>query len=98
MASTLGVVLIGHGSPALDCPPQWIGELMGIQHGGHGGHDHGGHGAHAPGGRAAARPGEEDLRRRAGELDAKIRDWPRTGSNDPYRRGLEQLAAALRPL
>ncbi len=85
MASKLGVVLIGHGSPALDCPPQWIGELMGIQHGGQGGHGQGGHGAHAHGGRAA-------------ELDAKIRDWPRTGDNDPYRRGLEQLAAALRPL
>jgi sirohydrochlorin cobaltochelatase len=85
MASTLGVVLIGHGSPALDCPPQWIGELMGIQHGGGGhGHSHGGHG-HAQDGRAA-------------ELDAKIRDWPRTGENDPYQRGLEQLAAALRPL
>ena len=81
-AERLGVVLIGHGSPALDCPPQWIGELMGIQHGGHAGHAHG---AHPHEGRAA-------------ELDAKIRDWPRTGSNDPYQRGLEQLAAALRPL
>jgi sirohydrochlorin cobaltochelatase len=88
MSERLGVVLIGHGSPALDCPPQWIGELMAIQHGGahggHGGHGHGGHGDAAAG--------------RAAELDAKIRDWPRTGDNDPYQRGLEQLAAALRPL
>lgn len=79
MPARLGVVLIGHGSPALDCPPQWIGELLGLQHGG--GHGHG----HAHDGRAA-------------ELDVKIRNWPRTGDNDPYQRGLEQLAAALRPL
>ena len=25
------VVLIGHGAPATDCPPQWIGELMALQ-------------------------------------------------------------------
>ena len=30
-ASDLGVVLIGHGAPALDCPPQFIGELMGLE-------------------------------------------------------------------
>lgn len=30
------------------------------------------------------------------ELDAKIRDWPRTAENDPYREGLLALAEALR--
>jgi sirohydrochlorin cobaltochelatase len=38
------------------------------------------------------------MERRAAELDAQIRDWPRRADNDPYKRGLEQLAAALRPL
>jgi sirohydrochlorin cobaltochelatase len=31
------------------------------------------------------------------ELDRKIRSFPRTPENDPYREGLEALAAALRP-
>ena len=30
------------------------------------------------------------------DLDAKIRDWPRTADNDPYREGLLALADALR--
>lgn len=76
-----GVVLIGHGSPALDCPPQLIGELMSLEWRA----DHGSHGHHGLEGRAA-------------ELDAAIRNWPRRADNDPYKRGLEQLADALRPL
>jgi len=32
------------------------------------------------------------------ELDHRIRSWPRTDTNDPYRRGLLALAEALRPL
>lgn len=31
------------------------------------------------------------------ELDARIRRWPRTAETDPYRSGLEAVAAALRP-
>ncbi len=31
------------------------------------------------------------------ELDAKIRQWPRTAVTDPYRSGLEAVAGALRP-
>jgi sirohydrochlorin ferrochelatase len=31
------------------------------------------------------------------ELDSKIRRWPRTAATDPYRFGLETVAAALRP-
>jgi sirohydrochlorin cobaltochelatase len=31
-------------------------------------------------------------------LDHRIRTFPRTAENDPYRAGLEALAAALRPL
>lgn len=32
------------------------------------------------------------------ELDDKVRGWPRTPENDPYRAGLEAMASALRPL
>ena len=35
---------------------------------------------------------------RVKELDAKIRDWPRHSGNDPYKVGLERLAAELRNL
>ena len=44
---------------------------------------------HATGGE----PSAEEI-----ELDRRIRTWPRTDTNDPYRKGLESLAAALRPL
>ena len=29
--SSLGVVLIGHGAPATDCPPELVGELMSLE-------------------------------------------------------------------
>ncbi|HEY5649708.1 MAG TPA: CbiX/SirB N-terminal domain-containing protein [Nitrospiria bacterium] len=32
------------------------------------------------------------------ELDQRIRRWPRTPENDPYKAGLESLAEKLRPL
>ncbi len=35
---------------------------------------------------------------RIAELDAKIRNWPRHAENDPYKVGLEQLAAELKAL
>jgi len=46
----------------------------------------------------------EGLRQRAGgdpsteekELDKRIRNWPRTTGNDPYKTGLESLADHLR--
>jgi sirohydrochlorin ferrochelatase len=31
------------------------------------------------------------------ELDSRIRRWPRTAATDPYRFGLEAVAAVLRP-
>jgi sirohydrochlorin cobaltochelatase len=81
MTSQTAVVLIGHGAPATDCPPQLIGELMALEW--RGSHPSDGH---------------RHLEGRAAELDAKIRDWPRHGGNDPYKAGLERLAGALRPL
>jgi len=82
--SKLGVVLVGHGVPANDCPAELIGELMGLQWGA-GGH----HGGAAGSGRIAER---------IAQLDAKIRDWPRHAGNDPYKEGLERVAAALKPM
>lgn len=38
-------------------------------------------------------PSAEEL-----ELDQRIRRWPRTPNTDPYKAGLESLAARLRPL
>jgi sirohydrochlorin cobaltochelatase len=41
---------------------------------------------------SGAPPTSEEL-----ELDRKIRRWPRSPQTDPYRSGLESLAAHLRP-
>jgi sirohydrochlorin ferrochelatase len=41
---------------------------------------------------AHAAPSKEEL-----ELDQTIRRWPRTQETDPYRSGLEAVAARLRP-
>ena len=82
----LAVVLIGHGSPATDCPPQLIGELMSLEW-------------RAPSPNPQHPPGEPGLvRGRAEELDATIRNWPRHDGNAPYKTGLERVAEALRPL
>ena len=79
----IGVVLVGHGAPATDCPPEFVGEMMGLEwrkniH---------------PGG-----PSESQAQQRIAQLDQKIRNWPRTERNDPYKAGLERLAAILKPL
>lgn len=87
------VVLIGHGVPATDCPPGWVGEMMGLEWS-----------AEAPGeasssrSRGGSRSNADGVHQRIGELDAKIRSWPRTEKNDPYKIGLEKLAEVLRPL
>jgi sirohydrochlorin cobaltochelatase len=44
--------------------------------------------------RVAGKP----MSREEKELDQKIRRWPRTPQSDPYKGGLESLAAQLRPL
>lgn len=73
-----GVVLVGHGVPATDCPPRLVGEMMGLEWSG--------------------QAISDSARRRIVELDAQIRNWPRTEANDPYKAGLEKVAAVLRPL
>ncbi|WP_437573936.1 sirohydrochlorin chelatase [Sorangium sp. So ce887] len=42
---------------------------------------------------SGAAPGPEEI-----ELDARVRAWPRTPESDPYRAGIERLAAELAPL
>ncbi len=78
----IAVVLIGHGAPATDCPPELVGQLMSLEWRGNS-HGHSGH---------------EVLKGRVAQLDAKIRNWPRHADNDPYKAGLERLGGALRPL
>lgn len=47
--------------------------------------------------------GERQARReltmspREAELDKKVREWPRTPETDPYKFGVEEIAAALAP-
>ena len=86
------VVLIGHGAPATDCPPQLVGELMSLEwrqptlH-------------HPAAGEPTSGRGDgHRLEARAAELDATIRNWPRHAGNDPCKLGLERVAEALRPL
>jgi len=78
----LAVVLIGHGAPATDCPPQFVGELMSLEW----------RSNHADG------PARQPLDSRMEALDAAIRDWPRHAGNDPYKAGLERMVEALRSL
>jgi len=40
-----------------------------------------------------APPTDEEL-----AIEHELRTWPRTPANDPYKAGIESLAAALRPL
>lgn len=70
------VVLVGHGAPPSDAPPDLVPRLKRL---------------------------ESERRRRGGamtdeekELDARVRGWPRTPENDPYKGGIERLLAALR--
>ena len=73
-----GVVLVGHGGIAKDCPVELVSKFKRLE-------------AQR---RAAGVPPSAEER----ELDATIRQWPRTAATDPYRAGLEAVGAALRPL
>lgn len=74
------IVLAMHGSPPLDFPREEMTEFMSL-------HARVGH---APG------PDADRLRRRYEELEAKMRAWPRTGQNDPFYAGSQDLAKHLR--
>lgn len=72
-----GVVLVGHGAVARDCPRELVTRLKALE---------------AQRRLTGAPPTAEEH-----ALDTRIRQWPRTPRNDPYRHGLETLAERLRP-
>lgn len=73
------IILAMHGAPPTDFPQGEMRELFGLH-------------ARLEQAIGAERPA---LVRRYDELDARIRAWPRTASNDPFYRGSQALAAAL---
>lgn len=79
MANDL-IVLAMHGAPPMDFPQRELAEFMGL---------------HArveladPAGVPAA------LRARAEELERRVRDWPRTASNDPFWAASQELGREL---
>jgi sirohydrochlorin cobaltochelatase len=74
------IVLAMHGAPPLDFPEEELGEFFNLHS----------RLAHAYGAGSAA------AQRRYLELEAKIRNWPRTARNDPFHAGSQELAVQLR--
>ncbi|MGB7296858.1 MAG: CbiX/SirB N-terminal domain-containing protein [Candidatus Aminicenantales bacterium] len=74
------IVLAMHGAPPLDFPREEMTEFMSL---------------HARVGHAPV-PDAGTLRQRYEELEAKMRVWPRTGQNDPFYAGSQDLAKHLR--
>lgn len=74
------IILAMHGAPPLDFPREEMTEFMNL-------HSRAGH---KPGPEAGA------LKKRFEELEAKMRNWPRTGQNDPFYAGSQDLAKHLR--
>lgn len=70
------IVVVGHGAPAKDTPPELVRRLRMLEAERHK--------THAP---------MSDEER---ALDAKVREWPRTADNDPYRTGIERLVDRVR--
>jgi len=74
------IVLAMHGSPPLDFPRGELNEFMGL------------HAGLEP----ASGPAAGAQRLRYNQLEAKMRAWPRTGQNDPFYSGSQELARHLR--
>jgi len=74
------VVLAMHGSPPLDFPKDEMAEFMALRS----------RIEHAP------HPLSSAQKLRCEELEAKMRNWPRTGQNDPFYAGSQELAKHLR--
>lgn len=73
------VVLAMHGAPPTDLPEQVMADLFGLH----------ARLEHAPASERAA------LEARYAIIDAKVRAWPRTASNDPFHAASQELARAL---
>ena len=65
---TSGIVLAMHGAPPRDSPHGETAEMFGLH-----ARLHGAHG-----------PEREALARRHDEIEARMREWPRTAENDPF--------------
>jgi sirohydrochlorin cobaltochelatase len=76
------IVLAMHGTPPKDFPRQEMSEWFGLH----------GQMEHARGTERSA------LEKRYAELDAKMRGWPRTVANDPFRVNSLELAAQVRQM
>jgi sirohydrochlorin cobaltochelatase len=76
------VVLVMHGVPPSDFPREEAQEFFRL---------HAEHGQHQ-----SSTPGHAKDHARLEELDRKMRRWPRTAENDPYRAGSLRLAAELK--
>jgi sirohydrochlorin ferrochelatase len=74
------IVLAMHGAPPLDFPESERAEFMIL-------HSRLGH-------TSAAMTSDQKLR--YDQLEAKMRTWPRTGQNDPFYAGSQELARHLR--
>jgi sirohydrochlorin cobaltochelatase len=74
------IVLAMHGSPPLDFPHEELTEFMELH----------ARLEHASGSAVTA------ARLHYDQLEAKMRDWPRTGQNDPFYSGSQELARHLR--
>jgi sirohydrochlorin cobaltochelatase len=68
-----------HGAPANDFPKKEMAELFDLR-------------AKL---KHALREGRTPLEERLHQLDAKMRAWPRTGKNDPFFEGSQELAKHL---
>ena len=75
------VILAMHGTPAVDFPRNELGELFGL------------HMRLEQGGMEG--PQRDAITRRHGELDRKVREWPRTAENDPFFAASQDLAKRL---
>jgi sirohydrochlorin ferrochelatase len=71
-----GIVLVGHGAAAKDCPRELVMRLKALEAQRH---------------RSGGGPTPEEI-----DLDRRVRTWPRTPENDPYKAGLESLADQMR--
>jgi len=74
------IVLAVHGAPPNDFPPAEMAEFSALH-------------ARIEHGDPSAVP--EPLRRRAAQLEARLRDWPRHAGNDPFWAASHELGAHL---
>ena len=77
------LVLAMHGAPPSDFPPDELAEFFGL---------------HARLEQAGAERLPAPMRRRAEELEQRVRNWPRTADNDGFWVASHQLAGALAEL